>query len=110
MNFTLEPGPQLSETSFNLKVHRSLTVDEVTDLDARNNHGVGPVIVLSLMARLCEPKEGQDNHDETISDVITLLNHAVNKLLDNEDDKHEKGENDVDHSLGVQVLGSSDNS
>lgn len=60
------------------------------------------------MTRLGEPEEGQDHHDETIGDVITLLNHAVNELLDNKNDDHEEGENQVNHTFRLQVFRSGD--
>jgi len=41
------------------------------------------------MTRFSQPEECEDHHDEAISHIIALLNHAVHKLLDNENDDHE---------------------
>jgi hypothetical protein len=47
MDFILEPGSELGKSSFYFKVHGSLTVDEVADLNANDDHEVSPVIFLS---------------------------------------------------------------
>lgn len=103
-NFTLEPNTKLGKSGVDFEVQGSLTVDEVTDLDTGYNHDVMPVVLLALVRWLGQPEEGKDEHNEAISHIVALLNHAVNELLNDEDQDHKERKTQVEHLLRLEVF------
>lgn len=94
----------MGKSSVDFEVQGSLTVDEVTDLDTGYNHNVMPVVLLALVRWFGQPEEGKDEHNEAISHIVALLNHAVNELLNDEDQNHKERKAQVEHLLRLEVF------
>ena len=60
------------------------------------------------MGRLRHPEEAQNNQEEPISNIVTLLNHAVHELHDYKQDNHEGRHGFVEHWFGSAILRTED--